>query len=1401
MMPAAKHFDQVLGVDIHIIQPPGPVPPVPIPHPFIGMVIDPMDYVPILGATVMVAGIPRAQAGTAGKNIPPHIPIGGTFIKPPGNECEVFMGSATVEVDGDAFTYLALPALSCQDVGMPPPPRAKKKSKTKSLVLPTSVVLAVPSGVFVGGPPTISLMAMGMKAGMAGAGRLFKKFKAIRKARKAKKKKAPAKKGKAKDNAPCGTDAHPVDVVTGACVDHIIDYNPPGEAAFRWIRWYDSSESERSGPMGRGFRHPYELSLEATPDGYRFTDETGLTAELPLFGPDGEPVAGNGYLLRRLGDDLLELLEPRRRFLRFRFVHANHPAVLVELHEGAGRLRLGRDREGRLLYAQDGAGRLYQIEHDAGGRVSAIHQRAAEPPHGVKHTILRFQYDAHGCLIAVTDAFGNSTSYEYENFRLTALRDRRGYRFEYHYDEHGRVVHTRGQDGLWEAWLEYVPEASMSAVRYADGGEWVKFYDANGMVTDQVYPDGGMLARRIDADGRIVEEIDPSGHPRAFLYDAFGAAEGRRDHLGRFIPPQWEAPELPDFDAPRPPRTAAEWEYGALLDPRNPRAGQIPERVLELVPAVARAALQLDGRAEIVAMPRVTIDAMGRTAEIEYADSSRERWRYDAEGNCIEYVDRDGAAYHRSYASWNLLATETDPTGATIRYEHSLRGLVRRFVDAGGTDTEYERDAQERIVGVRRHGAVRERYQWDQGNSLVEKRSTDGGVLIQVALAPNGLVAKRQLASGGTHEFAYDDAGRAVLAATDELKVTRAWDEHGRLVVDQRDGAGTERVFRREGLLEMTVLGQFRTRHLYHNGWDFEITDPTGGRHQVRLHPWGIIVRQLSSGRTEVAHFGEGGRCLGKFVSSDDSGWTRRFRHSPAGELREAHDDRHGITRYRYDAAHRLVASETAGRPEARIRYDTAGNITSMPGMPAASFAPGNRLAVVGADRFEYDARNHVAERRSAQRTLHYIYDSADMLVRIEARGIATAGNATDEEWRWSAAYDPFGRRAWKEWNGRRTDFFWDGDRLAAERRPDGSVRVYVYVDHAALVPFLLIDYAHEKADPATGRCGFIFTNQIGVPIRVEDRHGEALWSATIDPYGRAHIDPRAQLELNLRFPGHYFDPETGLHYNRYRYYSPELGRYLQSDPIGAAGGLNLYAYPANPLVHVDVLGLNSCSDPGGGTKGGGEGAPGSRSAKLGDDVDDIAKHAGMDPNHVKNLQQRASKGERIVVRNSNPASLPWQKQPYDGKPCVAKPVDCKLKTAHPDDVNAGLVTKKANPGEPEPPGYKYDKDGVLCKEPDGNAVHGDYDLQNVTKDGKKVDTNDPNYQKVLNDEVCPEHPQFQHGAQDDYIKDGKPGRYPEPGEKYTVFEPDGTAREINSPEALKDYYGQQKPPIPWPYG
>ncbi|MBT8335197.1 MAG: hypothetical protein KJO11_01245, partial [Gemmatimonadetes bacterium] len=1101
MMPAAKHFDPVLGVDIHIVQPPGPVPPIPVPHPFVGMVVDPMDYVPILGATVTVGGIPRAQAGTAGKNIPSHIPIGGMFVKPPGNECEVFMGSATVSVDGDAFSHLALPALSCQDIGMPPPLRPKKKSKTMSLVLPTSVVLSIPSGVFVGGPPTISLMALGMRAGMAAAGRLFKKAKAARKARKGKAKKPKAKsKGKAKENSPCGTDAHPVDVVTGACVDTIVDYAPQDGSLFRWARHYDSSECDRAGPMGRGFRHPYEMVLERSAEGFRYTDEFGLTVDFPPLGPEGEPVAARGYLLLNGLDGRLEVLEPRERRLHFRSPYPGWPALLVEIEQGGRWLRVYHDKEGRLEGFVDSSGRIVQVENDLDGRIVALYERSATPPHDVVRTLLHFRYDADSCLVDVEDALGGFATYRYQERRLATIRDRRGYSFRYAYDAQGRVVHTTGEDGLWNARFEYLPEARMTVVHYGDGGTWTKFFDENGMVTDIVQPDGTLVARRMNDEGRVAEEVDAAGLTTTWEYDAFGSLVGRRDALGRFLLPPWVEPDPPDFDAPDPPRSPTEWEFGGRMTPDSPSAGELNGGILEWVPAEARDALELDRTAAPAPRPTDEYDAMGRRTARIFPDGTRESWSYDAEGNEVEFTDRDGSIHRRRYHSWNLLGVETDPLGHEVRYRHSLRGQVLAFTDAGDTVTEYERDAMERITAVTRGGALRERYGWSASSRLENRTGADGELLVKGRMGPHGLPIHREFADGIAHALDYDDRGRPALGATEELKVAREWDDRGRPTKDVRDGLGVEHAYTWEGLLETTVLGAFTTRYEYEGAWSYDVVDPTGARHSIQLLPKGLGIRSLSSGRVEVAHYGPGGRCQGKHLSDREGGrpWTRRYRRSPAGDLIEVRDSERGTTRYGYDAGHRLIEKTGPDGSAGAYRYDPAGNLVARPGRADAAFAEGNRLARVGEDTFEHDARHHVSSRTGPSASVRYHYDDADMLVRIERR----TPEGVDETWR--AAYDPFGRRAWKEWSGGRVDFFWDGDRLAAEQDADGRLRVYVYADERALVPLLFVDYPTAEADPEEGARRFVFTDQVGAPARVEDDRGTVLWRAELDPYGTA---------------------------------------------------------------------------------------------------------------------------------------------------------------------------------------------------------------------------------------------------------------------------------------------------------
>src|SRR5690606_2599195 len=151
--------------------------------------------------------------------------IGGAFTIPPGNECEVFMGSATVLGEGEPLSRMAMPTLSCQSIGIPSPPRKAKKPPKKTFFLPTSTLITIPMGmpVNVGGPPTINMMAIMMRLGLKGLGKLRKsKFMKkvsdkIHDAASAlmKKLKIPAGLRNKAHRAICFVTGHPVDIPTG----------------------------------------------------------------------------------------------------------------------------------------------------------------------------------------------------------------------------------------------------------------------------------------------------------------------------------------------------------------------------------------------------------------------------------------------------------------------------------------------------------------------------------------------------------------------------------------------------------------------------------------------------------------------------------------------------------------------------------------------------------------------------------------------------------------------------------------------------------------------------------------------------------------------------------------------------------------------------------------------------------------------------------------------------------------------------------------------------------------------------------------------------------------------------------------------------------------------------------
>jgi RHS repeat-associated protein len=227
---------------------------------------------------------------------------------------------------------------------------------------------------------------------------------------------------------------------------------------------------------------------------------------------------------------------------------------------------------------------------------------------------------------------------------------------------------------------------------------------------------------------------------------------------------------------------------------------------------------------------------------------------------------------------------------------------------------------------------------------------------------------------------------------------------------------------------------------------------------------------------------------------------------------------------------------------------------------------------------YAYDLNGHLLEKTEfgadgSQRLTAYQRDSAGRLLR------KTLPDDKHVEYRYR--YDAFGRRIEKTVDGQSSEFIWQGDQLIAESS-DHHYQSYVY-EPGTFRPLALL----EGQGPQNATPFYYHNDHLGTPQELTSHQGEIVWAARYTGYGKltklAHGTGK-KLTQPLRFQGQYHDLESGLHYNRHRYYNPDTGRYLTADPIKLAGGLNAYLYVPNPTGWVDPLGLtvapSHCPEP-----------------------------------------------------------------------------------------------------------------------------------------------------------------------------------------------------------------------------
>ncbi|EKT3630955.1 RHS repeat protein [Escherichia coli] len=424
--------------------------------------------------------------------------------------------------------------------------------------------------------------------------------------------------------------------------------------------------------------------------------------------------------------------------------------------------------------------------------------------------------------------------------------------------------------------------------------------------------------------------------------------------------------------------------------------------------------------------------------------------------------------------------------------------------------------------------------------------------------------------------YSYDEAGHlnGVYDSTGHLLREFAYDENHCMTLHRQPGG--EGYYYQWGWYEGPDDAAWRvTGHhtdsgeQYRLAWDLAqrrlcVTDGLG---RTRYHQWDaqnqVTAYQDEAGQVTTFRWSDEERLL--LGMTDPQGGKWRYVYDLQGHITETHDPLGRVEQAQWHPVWH--------QPETEV--DAAGNLLGRRAGERAtaenSVVPFNRLMSYRGVHYRYDEFGRAVEKEGRSGTQSYRYDVEHRMVEVTtARGT------------YRYVYDALGRRTEKQHispDGKpynRTKFLWDGMRLAQESRPEGTGSLYIYRDQGSYEPLARVDKAGKEGP---NRILYFHTDVNGAPEEMTDSDGKIVWETGYQVWGNTIQEKdHGGVEQNLRYQGQYLDRETGLHYNLHRYYDPDVGRFMVTDPIGLRGGLNLYSYAPNPLKYADPLGLTPCA-------------------------------------------------------------------------------------------------------------------------------------------------------------------------------------------------------------------------------
>ena len=978
----------------------------------------------------------------------------------------------------------------------------------------------------------------------------------------------------------------PVDPVTGAYCDERTDFTLGQTLPLSFTRFH-SSVLPLHGLTGVGWSDSWSEYAWVREQGNR-VDVISQGATLNFAFDGDSDTAVNPYhaqyILRRR-DDYLELFDRDALSSRFFYdafpgMRLRHPVtddtsddrlahspndrmyMLGGMSDTASnRITFERDSQYRITGVSHTDGIRLKLTYHASGYLKTIHRT----DNGIQ-TLATYEQDARGRLTEADARLDYHLFYEYDAAdRIIRWSDNDQTWSRFTYDEQGRCVNVTGAEGYYNATLDY----GDGCTTVTDGkGIHRYYYDPDGNILREEAPDGSTTTYEWDEFHHLLARHSPAGRVEKFEYNA---AHGQ---LSRYTAAD-----------------GAEWQYryderGLLSNITDP-AGQTWTQ-------------QCDERG----LPVSLVSPQGEETRLAYT----------AQGLLSGIFRQDERRLGIEYDHHNRPETLTDVMGREHHTEYSGHDLPVKMRGPGGQSVRLQWQQHHKLSGIERTGTGAEGFRYDRHGNLLAW--TDGnGVVWTMEYGPFDLPVARTDGEGHRWQYRYDK---------DTLQLTEVINPQGRRAIeyhypdehtvircilppeDERDRHPDESLLKTT--YRYNAAGEL-TEVILPGDETLTFSRDEAGREVLRHSNRGFACEQgwNAAGQpvSQRAGFFPAEATWGGLVPS----LVREYRYDSAGNVSgvTSREDYGRETRreYRLDRNGQVTAVTASGtglgygEGDESYGYDSCGYLKAQSAgrhrisEETDQYAGGHRLKQAGNTQYDYDAAGRMVSRtrhRDGYRpeTERFRWDSRDQLT----------GYCSAQGEQWEYRHDASGRRTEKRCDRKKIRFtyLWDGDSIAEirEYRDDKlySVRHLVFNGFELISQqFSRVRQAHPSVAPQwVTRTNHAVSDLTGRPLMLFNSEGKTVWRpgqtslwglALSLPADTDYPDPRGELDPEadpgLLYAGQWQDAESGLCYNRFRYYEPESGMYLVSDPLGLLGGEQTYRYVPNPLGWIDQYGLAGC--------------------------------------------------------------------------------------------------------------------------------------------------------------------------------------------------------------------------------